>query len=220
MSPTQLQINVIPVTPLQQNASIIWSTETKEGVIVDPGGDFERLKERIDELEIKVTAIWLTHGHIDHVGAATACKEEFGCEIVGPHKDDKFLLDEAERQAEKYDIAGARNVEPDRWLEEGDSVELAGLKFDILHCPGHSPGSVVFVQPEMQFALVGDVLFNGSIGRTDLPGGSFEQLIESIKTKLWALSPEIQFLPGHGPGSTFQQERADNPFVSDAVLGN
>lgn len=218
MSQPKLQLKVIPVTPLQQNASLLWSAESKQAVIVDPGGDFDLIKENVEEAGLKVVAIWLTHGHIDHVGAAMACKDHFECPIVGPHPDDQFLLEAAERQAAKYDIAGARDVTTDQWLHEGDSVELNGVRFDILHCPGHSPGSVVFIQPEMKFAFVGDVLFNGSIGRTDLPGGNHEQLLASIRDKLWPLDGDIQFLPGHGQDSTFRQEKQSNPFVAEHLL--
>jgi len=215
----RFQIQVIPVTPLQQNASLIWSTETKEAVFVDPGGDFDRLIGAAEELQVNVTSIWLTHGHIDHVGAAMAIKKRFGCPIIGPHQDDKFLLDAAETQGSKYGIVGAENVQPDRYLDEGDTIELAGIEFDVLHCPGHSPGHVVFHQRENELAFVGDVLFRGSIGRTDLPRGNHEQLINSITKKLWPLGDRIRFLPGHGPGSTFAQERLDNAFVADHLLG-
>ncbi len=217
-SQNEFQIQVIPVTPLQQNASVIWSTETKQAAVVDPGGDLDRLIDVAEELQVDITAIWLTHGHIDHIGAATALKEHFGCPIIGPHKDDQFLLDQAEMQGKKYGIENAKNVQPDRYLKAGDTVELAGIEFGVLHCPGHSPGHIVLHRVESQFAFVGDVLFRGSIGRTDLPGGNHEQLIQSITQKLWPLGNEIQFLPGHGPGSTFGQERIDNAFVADHVL--
>ena len=212
------QIEVIPVTALQQNASLIWSTETNEAAIVDPGGDFDRLVGAAEQRGVNVTAVWLTHGHIDHIGAAMAVKQHFECPIIGPHSDDQFLLDAAEDQGFKYGITDAQNVEVDRYLEEGDTIELSGIEFGVLHCPGHSPGHLVFHRCEDNFAFVGDVLFRGSIGRTDLPGGNHEQLIESIVNKLWPLG-DLQFLPGHGPASTFGQERLDNAFVADQVLG-
>lgn len=218
-SKQDFQIQVIPVTLLQQNASILWSTHTKQAVIVDPGGNMDRLIDAAGNLQVEITAIWLTHGHIDHIGAATALKQHFDCPIIGPHKDDQFLLDHAETQGRKYGIADAQNVQSDRYLNEGDTIELAGIEFGVLHCPGHSPGHVVFHRCEDNFALVGDVLFCGSIGRTDLPGGNHQQLIESITQKLWPLGNQIEFLPGHGPGSTFGQERINNPFVADRVLG-
>jgi glyoxylase-like metal-dependent hydrolase (beta-lactamase superfamily II) len=215
----EFQIAVIPVTPFEQNASLIWSTATREAAVVDPGGDMDRLLAAIDQQQLRVTAIWLTHGHIDHVGAATALQKKLSCPIIGPHRDDQFLLDAVEMQAEQYGIAEGLNVKPDRFLVEGDQISLAGIDFDVLHCPGHSPGHVVFYRREAKFAFVGDVLFHGSIGRTDLPGGDYDQLIRSITEKLWPLGNDTQFLPGHGPGSTFGQERQNNAFVSDRALG-
>jgi hydroxyacylglutathione hydrolase len=213
------QIQVIPVTPLQQNASLIWSTETKEAAFVDPGGDLDRLLAAAEDLQVDVKAIWLTHGHIDHVGAATAVKNHFDCPIIGPHRDDQFLLDIAETQGLKYGMTEAQNVQPDRYLKEGDTIGIAGIEFGVLHCPGHSPGHLVFHRCEDDFAFVGDVLFRGSIGRTDLPGGNHQQLIDSVTQKLWPLGNQMRFLCGHGPGSTFGQERRDNAFVSDDALG-
>ena len=215
----EFQIQVIQVTPLQQNASLIWSTETLEGAFVDPGGEIDRLMAIADEASVKIVAVWLTHGHIDHVGAATAIKERTGCPIIGPHKDDQWLLHEVETQSVKYGITEGKNVQPDRFLEEGDTVELAGIVFHVLHCPGHSPGHVVIYRQEAAFAFVGDVLFRGSVGRTDLPRANHDQLINSVTQKLWPLGNQMRFLPGHGPSSTFGQERLDNPFVADRVLG-
>jgi len=215
----EFQIRVLPVTPLQQNASLIWSTGTLEGALVDPGGEVDRLMTAAEELGVKIVAVWLTHGHIDHVGAASAVKERAGCPIIGPHEDDQWLLDEVEAHSAKYGIAEGKNVQPDRYLEEGDTLELAGVQFDILHCPGHSPGHIVIYQKEGEFAFVGDVLFRGSIGRTDLRGGDHDQLINSVTQKLWPLGNRVRFVPGHGPMSTFGQERIDNAFVADRVLG-
>ena len=158
------KIQVVPVTALQQNASIIWATESMEAAIVDPGGDFEVLTAAVDELGVKVVAIWLTHGHIDHIGAATALKNHYGCPIIGPHEDDEFLLSSAQQQGMRFGINDAQDVEPDQYLNEGDTIELSGIKFDVYHCPGHSPGHVIFHQPAAKFAYVGDVLFRGSIG--------------------------------------------------------
>ena len=217
--PPGFQLRVITVTPLQQNASLIWSTETMEGAFVDPGGEIDRLMAAVNELGVKIVAVWLTHGHIDHVGAATAMKERTGCPIIGPHKDDQWLLDAVEAQSAEYGITEGKNVQPDRFLEEGDTVELAGLQFGVLHCPGHSPGHVVIYHQESAFAFVGDVLFCGSVGRTDLPGGDHSQLINSVTQKLWPLGNQMRFIPGHGPTSTFEQERINNPFVADRVLG-
>lgn len=215
----RFQVCIIPVTPLQQNSSIIWSTETMEAAVVDPGGDFERIAAAVEELRVNVTAVWLTHGHVDHAGAAGRIKNEFDVPIIGPHEQDQFLLDEIEQSCGQYGITGGLNVTPDRYLHEGDKVELSGIQFDVYECPGHTPGHIVLVQPDDSFAFVGDVLFRGSIGRTDFPYGSHQDLINSIIQKLWPLGKEIQFLPGHGPTSTFGQERLDNAFVSDSVLG-
>lgn len=212
------QLQVVPVTPLQQNAMIFWSVETRNAILLDPGGDVDRLLEELEKLQVTVKEIWLTHGHIDHAGGAAEARRRLDVKIIGPHKDDQFLLDELKPGT--YGIAEAERFTPDRYLDDGDTVELDGVQFQLLHCPGHSPGSVVFYQPELSFAFVGDVLFNGSIGRTDLPGGNHQQLIDSITQKLWPLGSKIQFMPGHGPGSSFEQERASNGFVADSVLGN
>jgi glyoxylase-like metal-dependent hydrolase (beta-lactamase superfamily II) len=215
----RFQVCILPVTPLQQNCSIIWSTETMEAAIVDPGGDFDRIVSAVEELKVNVVAVWLTHGHVDHAGAAGRIKRKFDVPIIGPHEKDQFLLDEIAANCGKYGIEGGMNVTPDRYLHEGDKVELSGIEFDVYECPGHTPGHVVLVQPDDSFAFVGDVLFRGSVGRTDFPYGSHEDLINSVVHKLWPLGKEIQFLPGHGPTSTFGQERLDNAFVSDTALG-
>ncbi|OED41472.1 hypothetical protein AB833_09625 [Chromatiales bacterium (ex Bugula neritina AB1)] len=210
------QLQAFPVTQLQQNAMVFWSTSSMKGVLIDPGGEIDRLLDEIKKLEVTITEIWLTHGHIDHAGGAAEARRRLGVKITGPHRDDQFLLDELKPGT--YGIAEAESFTPDRYLDEGDNVELDGAKFQIFHCPGHSPGSVVFYQQEMAFAFVGDVLFSGSIGRTDLPGGNHQQLLDSITQKLWPLGEDIQFMPGHGPGSTFSQERKTNGFVADSVL--
>ena len=215
----RFQVCIIPVTPLQQNASIVWSTETKEAAIVDPGGESERIVSAVEELGVQVTAVWLTHGHVDHAGAAGAIKAKYGVPIIGPHEKDQFLLDQLEANCGTYGIQDGMNVTPDRYLQEGDKVELAGIEFDVYECPGHTPGHIVLVQGEDSFAFVGDVLFRGSVGRTDFPYGSHEDLINAIVQKLWPLGNGIQFLPGHGSVSTFGQERLDNAFVSDSALG-
>ncbi len=212
----KFQLQVVPVTQLQQNASIFWSTETMHGVLIDPGGEVDRLMQTIEQLQVDIQCIWLTHGHIDHVGGAAEARRRLGCEIHGPHIDDQFLLDELKPGT--YGIQEAEPFTPDKYLTEGETLDLDGTIFQILHCPGHSPGSIVIYQPELAFAFVGDVLFKGSIGRTDLPRGNHSQLINSITTTLWPLGNDISFLPGHGPGSTFAQERLTNNFVSDAAL--
>lgn len=215
----KLEIRVIPTTPLQQNTSMIWSIETMEGVFVDPGGDIDKLMGAAKEFGVKIVGVWLTHGHLDHAGAAADVRERTGCKIIGPHKDDQWLLDTIEQQGARYGLTDGRNVTPDRYLEDGDVLELDGVKFGVSHCPGHTPGHVVIHNKDGALAFVGDVLFRGSVGRTDFPRGNHQQLIDSITSKLWPLGPEIRFVPGHGPMSTFGQEREDNPFVADALTG-
>ena len=218
-SAPKLEIRIVPVTPLQQNTSMIWSTETMEGVFVDPGGEVDRLMGAAQHFGVKIVAVWLTHGHLDHAGAAAAVAERTGCPVIGPHKDDQWLLDEIEAQGARYGITDGKNVTPDRYLDDGDVLELAGNKFGVAHCPGHTPGHVVIYSQEGALAFVGDVLFRGSVGRTDFPRGNHQQLIDSITGKLWPLGDGMRFVPGHGPMSTFGEERLDNPFVADAVTG-
>ncbi|MDB5558310.1 MAG: hypothetical protein JWQ36_1244 [Enterovirga sp.] len=206
-------IQVVPVTPFQQNCSIAWSQETRRGVVIDPGGDLDVIRQAIDRAGVTVEAILLTHGHIDHAGGAAALKDELGVEIVGPHEADAPLLARLAQQGRQYGLDDAQNVTPDRFLADGDTIEIAGITFDVLHCPGHSPGSLVFFAPALRFAFMGDVLFQGSVGRTDLPGGSHETLLRSIRDKILPLGDDVSFLPGHGPGSTVGEERASNPFL-------
>ncbi len=212
---SQLRAAIVPVTPFQQNCSIVWDDATKAGAVVDPGGDVARIRAAIDKLGVTVEKILLTHGHIDHAGGAAELCQQLGVPIEGPDERDRFLLDGLEVQGRTYGIAGARNVLPDRWLKEGDAVEAAGRRFDVLHCPGHTPGSVVLVDAEARLALVGDVLFRGSVGRTDFPYGDTEALLASIRDKLFPLGDDIAFICGHGPGSTFGDERQNNPFVGE-----
>ncbi|MBL4616394.1 MAG: MBL fold metallo-hydrolase [Robiginitomaculum sp.] len=215
---TALQIQIIPVTPLQQNTSLIWSPTSGEGVFIDPGGETQKLLMAAKQNNVKIVAIWLTHGHLDHAGAAAEIAEITGCPIIGPHKDDQWLLDDIEAQGAKYGISGGRNVTPTRYLVDGDELELGGHKFGVVHCPGHTPGHVVIYNKQGAFSFVGDVLFKGSIGRTDFPKGNHQQLLDSITQKLWPLGNDMRFVPGHGPMSTFGEERASNQFVGDAVL--
>lgn len=205
---------IIPVTLFQQNCMLLWEETTRQAVVIDPGGDVPLIQDAIAKASVKVEAIWLTHGHIDHVGGAAELRDALKVEIIGPHVDDKFLLDAVVESGERFGMTGVRNFAPDRWLAEGDRVNIGGLEFDILHCPGHSPGSVVYYNKAMRFAHVGDVLFAGSVGRTDLPGGSHETLIDSIKTKLLPLGDDVGFICGHGPGSSIGQERMTNPFLN------
>lgn len=208
-----LRAAIVPVTPFQQNCTLLWSEETRRGAVVDPGGDVGRIMEAIEKIGMSVEKILLTHGHIDHAGGAAELKERLGVAIEGPHTADLFLLERLSESGRSYGIAEARDVTPDRWLAEGDEVGVAGISFSVLHCPGHSPGSVVFLNREQRFALVGDVLFRGSVGRTDLPGGDQRALIASIKTKLLPLDDDVAFVCGHGPTSTIGHERATNPFL-------
>jgi len=209
----QLAIAVIPVTPFQQNCSLVWNSETRQGAVVDPGGDLARIEAAIAEKGVTVEKIVLTHGHIDHAGGAAELAERLSVPIEGPHKADAFLLERLPQSGAAYGMAGVRAVTPTRWLEEGDMVTIGGTAFEVLHCPGHSPGSVVLVSREIGFALMGDVLFKGSVGRSDIPGGDHALLIASIKAKLLPLGDEVSFLPGHGPASTIGEERVGNPFL-------
>jgi len=213
-----LKALIQPVTPFQQNASIIYCSNTNKCAIVDPGGDIEILLEIAKNNNLIPEKILLTHGHIDHAGGATELSEILKVEIHGPHIEDKFLLDELQKQGEMFGLP-SKDCKPDVWLDEGDIVELGDEKLDVYFCPGHTPGHIIFYNEANKLALVGDVLFNGSIGRTDLPGGNHNQLIISVKDKLWPLGKEIEFIPGHGPMSTFEAERLSNPFVSDQTLG-
>lgn len=209
-----LRAGVIPVTPFQQNCTILFDEETKVGVVVDPGGEVDRIRAAIEENGIAVEAIWLTHGHIDHAGGAMDLKEALGVPLIGPHEDDRELLSNLENQARMFGLdQSVRNVTPDRYLTEGETVSFGDHVFEVFHCPGHAPGHVVFFNREARFAHVGDVLFNGSIGRTDLPGGDHDALIRSIKEKLLPLGDDIGFLCGHGPGGRFGDERRSNPFL-------
>ena len=208
-----LKAAIVPVTLFQQNCTLLWDGETKVGAVVDPGGDIEDVRGAIAEAGVKIEKILLTHGHIDHAGGANELRQALGVPIEGPHLADRFLLDGLEEQGRAYGIA-ARPVTPDRWLEEGDTVTVAGHTFEVLHCPGHSPGSVVMVNRAQKFALMGDVLFQGSIGRTDLPYGDHEALITAIKTKLFPLGDDFAFICGHGPPSTIGAERLTNPFLT------
>lgn len=215
----KLQAAQIAVTPFQQNCALIWDAETRRGVVVDPGGDVPRIQAALDRADFTVERILLTHGHLDHAGGAAALKAALEAKqgapvpVEGPHRADEFLLQGIPAQAAQYGLEGMDSVTPDRWLADGDVVSIAGQEFGVLHCPGHAPGHVVFVAPGLGFAILGDVLFRGSIGRTDFPYGDHAALLDAIRTKLFPLGDEIRFLCGHGPGSTIGEERRSNPFL-------
>ena len=209
-----LKAGIIPVTPFQQNCTILFDDETMHGVVVDPGGDVAQILAAIKDNGITIEAIWITHGHIDHAGGAEELKQALGVEIIGPHEADAPLLSGIEKQAQTYGLSGVRNCTPDRFVNEGETVSFAGHLFEIFHCPGHAPGHVVYFNRAARFAHVGDVLFRGSVGRTDLPGGDHEALISSIKEKLLPLGDDISFICGHGPGGNFGEERQTNPYLA------
>jgi glyoxylase-like metal-dependent hydrolase (beta-lactamase superfamily II) len=213
-----VKLAIVPVTPFQQNCSIVICKATNRAALVDPGGEADRLLATVAKSGATLEKILVTHGHVDHCGAVAEVAERTGVPIEGPHREDAFWIDQLARQATTFGVPGARSFTPGRWLEQGDRVSVGNLVFDVLHCPGHTPGHVVFVSADHGIAFVGDVLFAGSIGRTDFPRGDHETLLRSIVERLWPLGDDVRFVPGHGPMSTFGAERAGNPFVGDAAL--
>ena len=213
-----LKAAIIPVTPLQQNCSVVWKDGSKIAVVIDPGGDLPNIENFIQEQGLTLSKIFITHGHLDHAGGAFELAQKNGVEIEGPHKEDEFLVSTLEEQAKRFGLDAAKNFVPNRWLVEGDQIDIDGEKLDVYHCPGHTPGHVIFHHPESKLAIVGDVLFQGSIGRTDLPGGNTQDLLDAIRDKLWPLGDDVTFVPGHGPISTFGQERRTNPYVADQLF--
>jgi glyoxylase-like metal-dependent hydrolase (beta-lactamase superfamily II) len=209
---------IAPVTPLQQNCTIVWCAKTLKAAIIDPGGEVPRLLEALKQQGLTLEKIWITHGHLDHAGGTAALQAATGVPIEGPQREDAFWIDRIEESGKAYGVNDAKRFEPDRWLEDGDRVTLGETEFEVYHCPGHTPGHVIFFHRGAGFAQVGDVLFQGSIGRTDFPRGNHAQLIGSITGKLWPLGDDVAFVPGHGPMSTFGHERQTNPYVADAVL--
>ena len=208
-----LRYETIPVTPFQQNCSLVWCDETLEGAVIDPGGDLARVRDAVRRHGVVLKQILLTHAHIDHAGATAALAREFDLPIVGPHPADQFWIDALAQQGQMFGLPAAEPFTPTCWLHDGDRVEVGQCRLDVRHCPGHTPGHVVFHDAQTHRAFVGDVLFAGSIGRSDLPGGDYETLVASITNRLWPMGDETVFIPGHGPESTFGRERRSNPFV-------
>ncbi len=214
-----MKFGLIPVTAYQQNCTLVWDEDTKEAAVIDTGGDIERIEAALKKTGTRLTQIWVTHGHLDHAGAVAEVAKRYNVPIQGPHQEDKFWIDDLPRWCEMAGFPPSQPFTPTRWLQDGDTVSIGKEEFQVLHCPGHTPGHVVFYHAGARVAIVGDVLFQGSIGRTDFPKGDFDTLIASIRNKLWPLGDDVQFIPGHGPMSTFGHERETNPFVADERYG-
>jgi glyoxylase-like metal-dependent hydrolase (beta-lactamase superfamily II) len=215
-----VRATIIPVTPFAQNCSLVWCSRTGSGAVIDPGGDLDRVLEAARKGNVRLEKILLTHAHIDHAGGAAELARDLKLPIVGPHRGDQFWIEGLPEQGRMFGVGRSETFVPDTWLDEGDRVQFGDVEFDVRHCPGHTPGHVVFFNPAQRIAFVGDVLFAGSIGRTDFPGGDFDTLIRSIRDKLFVLGDDVRFVPGHGPMSTFGDERRTNPFVGDAAVRN
>jgi len=213
-----MRVAIIPVTAFQQNCTLIWCTGTMRGALVDAGGDLDLLKDEVARHGVTLEKLLVTHGHMDHCGMTGVLAKELGLPIEGPQEEDRFWIESLDDPARRYGLPG-ESFEPDRWMHDGDTVTIGDLTLDVVHCPGHTPGHVVFFHAPSRLALVGDVLFQGSIGRTDFPRGNHQQLIDSITGNLWPLGDDVVFVPGHGNVSTFGQERLTNPFVADKVFG-
>ncbi|WP_415882171.1 MBL fold metallo-hydrolase [Neptuniibacter sp. QD34_54] len=208
-----MKYRIIPVTPFQQNCSLIWCEKTMKAAVVDPGGDLDRILAAVEEEGVELEKILLTHAHIDHAGGTAELAASKKLPIEGPHKGDLFWIEGMAQQCNMFNFPPCETFTPDRWLDDGDTVQVGESTLNVIHCPGHTPGHVVFHHVEDEIALVGDVLFSGSIGRTDFPQGNHQELIDSIKLKLFPLGQSVEFIPGHGPGSTFGREMQSNPYV-------
>ncbi len=219
MEEPEIKAAIVPVTPFQQNCTLLWCTASRKGAVIDPGGDLDQIMAAVEEQGIEVEKILVTHGHIDHAGGVAALAERLKVPIEGPRTEDQFLIDDLATQGQEFGFADARSFVPDRWLDDDDRVTVGEAEFRVIHCPGHTPGHVVFFHAVARLAIVGDVLFHGSIGRTDFPRGDHATLIRSIREGLWPLGDDVTFIPGHGPASTFGEERRTNPFVGDAAIG-
>jgi glyoxylase-like metal-dependent hydrolase (beta-lactamase superfamily II) len=213
-----LRVAVIPVTPFQQNCSLVWETASGRGVVIDPGGDLDRVLAMAEREHVRIERILITHAHVDHAAATAELKRKLAVPVEGPHEGDRYWIDLLQQSAAQYGFACEGPFEPDRWLHDGDTVTIGEQVLDVVHCPGHTPGHVVFIHRPSRFAIVGDVIFQGSIGRTDFPRGNHADLIHSIRDKLFPYGDDITFLPGHGPTSTFGAERRSNPYVSDTAV--
>lgn len=211
-----MEFTILPVTPYQQNCSLVWDADGV-AALIDPGGEPERLLAEVARRDLTLTSLLLTHGHLDHAGAATDLRDALGIPIVGPQREEQFWLDSLPQQAELFGFPPAQAFTPNRWLEDGDTVDVGTLRFEVLHCPGHTPGHVVFYQRDARLAFVGDVLFKGSIGRSDFPRGNHADLVRAIREKLFPLGDDVRFVPGHGAMSTLGHERRENPFVGMAA---
>lgn len=209
-----LQYLTIPVTAFEQNCSLVWCNSTHKAAVIDPGGDLDRITSAVTRLQLALEQIWLTHAHIDHAGGAGELSQLSDLPIVGPHSGDQFWIDGLPQQSAMFRFPPALHFTPTRWLDDGDTVSVGNETLRVRHCPGHTPGHVVFHAPQIDRAFVGDVLFAGSIGRTDFPQGNHQQLIDSIQQRLWPMGDQTVFIPGHGPESTFGHERMTNPYVS------
>lgn len=215
-----LRVEIIKVTPFQQNCSLIWCDKTMHGAVLDPGGDIEKIIHAVQFHNVNLKKILLTHGHLDHAGGANDLAKQFQIPIIGPQKEDLFWLEKIEEQSKNYGFSGGKNCQPDQWLSGQEKLTIGEETLQVIHCPGHTPGHVVFFHADSKLAFVGDVIFKGSIGRTDFPRGDFDTLIKSITQNLWPLGNETRFVPGHGEISSFGNERVTNAFVSDSILND